>query len=242
MIRVGNSEKRATFYGIGIGPGDPELLTVKASRILSEVSVIFIPVTKEKEESLAGEIVKKAVPGISSKFVPLLMPMHRDTGLLERSWNRAASLINETLREGKECAFINVGDPLLYGTFIYVLRALKNIHPDVMVEVVPGISSVNAASARTITDLATGNESVAILSGYSDRAIVKTALTEFDTVVFLKAGASLNKLYPVIEESERLDNCVYIRRCSLPEEEIFTDISRLKHQESDYFSIMIVRK
>ncbi|MBN2239901.1 MAG: precorrin-2 C(20)-methyltransferase [Dehalococcoidales bacterium] len=242
MTQPETTPKPGTFYGIGAGPGDPELLTIKALRVLSEVPVVFVPVTKINAESLAGEIVNKAVPGISSKFVPLLMPMHRDIEHLEKSWNRAASLINETVNEGRDCAFINVGDPFLYGTFIYVLEALKQLNPEVNIMIIPGVSSVNAASARAAIDLATGNESVAILSGYSDDDMVKTALEEFNTTVFLKAGASLNNLYPLIEESGLLDNCVYIRRCSLPEEEIITNIRSLKNQEADYFSIMIVRK
>ena len=153
------------LYGVGIGPGDPELLTLRAYRILSQVPVIFVPLKDKKSSSYAGSIITDLVKKSRGKVVELVFPMLRDRERLVDYWHKAAESIWQYLKKGEDCAFANVGDPLLYGTFIHVFETLKKTHPEIEVEVIPGISSINAAAARTIVPLASNDEHIAIISG-----------------------------------------------------------------------------
>jgi precorrin-2/cobalt-factor-2 C20-methyltransferase len=230
------------FYGVGVGPGDPALATLKASRILSNVAVIFVPTKAEPGESMAESIVSNLSPGIESKIVRLVFPMLRDRGQLQEYWHQAADTIWRYLRNGEDGAFVNVGDPLLYGTFIHVLETLKESHPEIEAEVIPGISSINAAAARAMVPLASDDDSIAIISGNGEDRFIRETLEKFDTVIFLKVNTPLDKLINILEELNLKGKSVYVRRCTTQDEEIVQDISRLPGGKLDYFSLLIVRK
>ena len=182
-----NGKKGAgRLYGVGVGPGDPELLTLRAYHVLSRASVIFVPAKTEQSESIARSIIGNLVPGIEPKITGIILPMLRDKEQLKEYWHQAANTIWQHLDKGEDCAFVNVGDPFLYGTFIHILETLKKSHPEIEVEVVPGISSINAAAARTVVPLASDDDNVAIISGNREEKLIKETLENFDTVVFIK--------------------------------------------------------
>jgi len=168
--------------------------------------------------------------------------MLRDKEQLALSWKKAADIIWEHLSTGEDCAFINVGDPLLYGTFIHVLEILRKNHPEVEVEVIPGISSPHAAAARGLVPLAADDERVAIVSLPSEDNFIRQVLENFDTVVFMKINRTFDQLLVILEELNLTRKCLYIRRCTTKDEEIVWDISQLKGRKLDYFSLLIVRK
>ena len=226
------------LYGVGVGPGDPELITLKAQRILSQVPVIFVPKKTEQSESIAESIIGNLTP----KIVGLVLPMLRDRGQLQEYWQQAADTIWRHLEKGEDCAFVNVGDPLLYGTFVHILETLKKNHPEIVVEVIPGISSINAAAARAIFPLATNDERIAIISGNRDDMVIRETIEDFDTVVFMKMNTVFDRLLAILEELKLTNKCVYVRRCTTQDEEIIYDISQLKGKKVDYFSLLILRK
>ncbi len=230
------------FYGIGVGPGDPELITLKAARILSQVAVIFTPQKDEQSPSYARRIIADIVKEPEPRVIELVFPMRKnDAGLIEY-WQRAADTIWQYLGNGDDCAFITEGDPLLYGTFIYVFDILRKDHPELNVEVIPGISSINAAAARALVPLVSGSERLAILPAtYGDEAITE-ALQNFDTVVLLKINTVFDRLLGILEKLSLVDRCVYVRRCTTEDEEIIRDIRQLKGQKLDYLSLLIVRR
>jgi precorrin-2/cobalt-factor-2 C20-methyltransferase len=230
------------LYGVGIGPGDPELLTLRAYHVLSQVPVIFVPKKTEQSESMARSIVANLSPGIEPKIVAIVLPMLRDKERLKRYWQQAADTIWEHLEKGEDCAFMNMGDPLLYGTFIHILETLKRSHPEIKVEVVPGVSSINAAAARTVVPLASNDDNIAIISGNCEDKFLRETLENFDTVVFMKMNKVFDKLLKILGELNLIDKCVYVRRCTTQDEEIIRDINRLKGEKVDYFSLLIVRK
>ena len=230
------------LYGVGVGPGDPELVTVKARRILSQVAVIFVPKKTEQSESIAESIIGNLSPRIETKIVGMVLPMLRDEEQLQGYWNQAANTIWRYLKNGEDCAFVNVGDPLFYGTFVHILETVKNSHPEVEVEVIPGISSINAAAARAVVPLASSDERIAIISGNEEDKVIRQTLENFDTVVFMKMNTGFDKLLAILEELSLLEKCVYVRRCTTQDEEIIRDIRRLKGERVDYFSLLIVRK
>lgn len=228
------------LYGVGVGPGDPELLTLKAQRILLQAAKIFIPKKGKESTSYAKSIIATLISD-NQKVEELVFPMLRDEEELADYWHQAVESIWRYLKKGKDCAFVNVGDPLLYGTFVHILKTLKKSHPEVAVEVIPGIPSINAAAARTKLPLAINDEPIAIISGNQKDRFIRETLKNFDTVVFMKINM-FDKLLAILEELNLVEKCVYVRRCTTQGEEIIWDISQLKGKKLDYFSILIVRK
>jgi len=237
-------EKQPTgrLYGVGLGPGDPELLTLKAQRVLAHVPVIFVPRKSERSQGLAEAIIGNLAPGLKAKCVGLVLPMHRDQAKLRECWRQAAATVWQHLSGGQDAALVNEGDPLLYGTFIHVLRALQENHPEVQAEVVPGVSSLNAAAARAVVPLASNHENIAVISGDQEELVLRNALENFATVVFLKVNTVFDRLAGILEETGRNGGAVYVRRCGTPQEEIVRDIGQLKGEKLDYFSLLIVRQ
>ena len=230
------------LYGVGVGPGDPELITLKASRVLSQVPVIFVPHKNEKSRSYARSVIGNLTKKSETRIVGLVFPMLRDSKQLVEYWYQAVDTIWQYLKKGEDCAFVNIGDPLLYGTFIHVLETLRTVHPEVEVVVIPGISSINAAAARTVVPLASDDECIAIISGNPEDKVIREKLEKFDTVVFMKITTVFNRLLDILEELKLVEKCVYVRKCTTQDEEIIWDISQLKWEKVDYFSLLIVRK
>ncbi len=239
---MSNKEPRiGRLYGVGVGPGDPELITLKAQRILSRVAKIFIPKKGRESASYAKSIIANFISD-DQEVVELVLPMVRDREQLADYWHQAADTIWQYLKNGEDCAFVNVGDPLLYGTFVHILETLQKSHPEVEVEVIPGISSINAAAARAVIPLASNDERIAIISGNREDKVIRETLENFDTVVFMKMNTVFDKLLTILEELNLVEKCVYVRRCTTQDEEIIWDISKLKGEKVDYFSLLIVRK
>ncbi len=228
------------LYGVGVGPGDPELITVKAQRILSKVSAIFVPQKGTGHESYARSIISGLLAGTAQKVVELVFPMQKSA--LEPYWQKAAEEIWQHLAQGKDCAFVTEGDPLLYGTFVYILSIFQERYPEVVIEVIPGVSSINAAAARAVLPLSSGGERVAIISAtYEDNAL-REILESFDTVVLLKVNTVFDRILDVLEEMKLVDRCIYISRCTTRDEEIVRNIRNLRGKNLDYLSLLIVRR
>jgi len=234
--------KIGRLYGVGVGPGDPELLTLKARRVLTEVPVIFVPVKSEEDRSIAESIITDLSPDVKSKITRIILPMLRDKKKLQEYRQQAADIIWHHLSQGKDGAFVNIGDPLLYGTFIHVMKTLQMNHPEIEVEVIPGVSSINAAAARDVIPLASDDDNIAVISGNKKDEIIRNALENYDTVVFMKVNRVFDRLLGILEEMNLKDKSIYIRRCTTQEEEIVRDIDLLKGEKLDYFSLLIVRK
>jgi precorrin-2/cobalt-factor-2 C20-methyltransferase len=230
------------LYGVGVGPGDPELLTLRGQRVLSQVPVIFVPKKSQQSESIARSIVANLTPEMEPKIVGMVLPMLKDKERLKQYWHEAADTIWQYLKKGEDGAFVNVGDPLLYGTFIHIMETLQKSHPEIEVEVIPGVSSINAAAARTVFPLASDDDNIAIISGKREDKVIRETLENFDTLVFLKMNNVFDRLLTILEELNLTEKCVYVRRCTTQDEEIIRDIKKLKGEKVDYFSLLIVRK
>ncbi len=230
------------LYVVGVGPGDPELLTIKAARILRSVPVIFAPQKDEQSASYARRIIDSLVRKPEQRVIGLVFPMVRDEQQVLRHQQKAADSIWEHLDRGDDCAFVNIGDPYLYGTAIYVLKMLQAAHPEVEIEAIPGISSINAAAARAGLPLAINDESIAIISGHCGDTFIRETLETFDTVIFLKVNSVLDRLLGILEEKNLAANAVYVARCTTEDEEIVRNIRTLKGRKLDYLSLLIVRK
>lgn len=218
------------LYAVGVGPGDPELITLKAARILTGSDVIAAP-KKRSGPGLAYRIAVKAVPEIRTKeILPLDFPMTKDSTALSKAHEEAAEKIESFLQAGKTVSLITIGDPALYSTCSYVTDRvrIKGYH----VEYVCGVPSFCAAAARITTALAVGDESILISNPE------RIDLTCGDTMVVLKAGSKLRMLKSQLTDSGR--DVYLIENCGMPEEKIYHGLANIP-DESGYLSLLIAK-
>lgn len=229
------------LYGIGIGPGDPKLLTLRAKEIIDQVDIIFFPKAKEEGTSRARSIIEE-MTSTTKEFEELTFPMTRDEKVLRRYWKRAAERVAKAVEKGKQVAFVTMGDPFIYSTYIYLLKTLRQDFPNIEVETIPGISAFNAAASRAQVPLVQGDERLAILPITKDLRGLREAFEKFDTVVLMKVGSKLDKVMALLRELDLLKSSVLISRVGYPEERMTRNFSSLKNRKREgYLSVMIVK-
>jgi precorrin-2/cobalt-factor-2 C20-methyltransferase len=232
----------AVVYAVGVGPGDPELLTRKAERILREVDVICAPTGAAEAGSYALSIVEGFIDRSRQEVLVQVFPMVKDQQGLDPFWEEAADQVAQRIAEGKNVAFITIGDPFLYSTYLYIHRIFRSKYPQIAIEVVPGVSSILAASAAAGIPLGLGGERIAILPAVYEHDELKRTLEEFDTVVLMKVSRVFDKVYQVLKELGREKGGVFVRRVGSGEEEVHFDLEALLGKKLDYLSMLIVRK
>jgi len=232
---------KGRIYGIGVGPGDPELLTIKAHRILNEVDLVCVPKSRAEKDSLALSIVRSAVDR-EFEVMELVFPMTHDKEVLERHWDEAADKMAGKAREGKSLAFITIGDPMFYSTYAYVLERVKKIYTDIGIETIPGITAFAACSAFINEPLTEADEKLAVIPAAYGIPAIKEALEDNDNVVLMKVNRMYDEVAGLLKEMDLLGNTVYISRCGYEDQYFTTDIESLAGKRKDYMSIMIIRK
>lgn len=232
----------AIIYALGVGPGDPELLTRKAERVLRSVDVICAPTGAAEAESYALSIVEEFIDRSRQEVLVQHFPMVKDQQGLDPFWEEAADQVAARIAQGKDVAFITIGDPFLYSTYLYIHRIFLAKYPDIRIEVIPGISSIHAASAASGVPLGLGGEKIAILpAAYEDDDLRRT-LTEFDTVILMKVNRAFDRVYAMLKELGRERHGVFVRRVGSGEQEISFDLEALVGQKLDYLSMLIVKQ
>lgn len=230
-----------TLYGLGVGPGDPELITVKAFRKLKESPVIAYPKKRKGSKSYAHRIIDVYVKPGEKEMLGLVFPMTKDPVILEREWTKTVEAVWEQLKEGKDVAFVTEGDPLLYSTFIHMMNLMKELHPEVEIKTVPGISSINGAASRLGIALAEGDDHVAIIPARDDYETMKKVIQENDCVVFIKVAKVIDLMLEVLRELDLLDKASVVTKVT-SDEEIIWDVRELDNVELEYLTLMVVRK
>lgn len=234
--------KKGVFYGVGVGPGDPELITMKAVNVIKAVSCVAVPRSSDKGSSRALEIIKGIVDLDGKAILELPFPMTKDKSALEASRREAASLVAEKLSCGQDVAFITLGDPLFFSTFSYLVPFIKELLPDAGVECVPGVTSFCAAASRLSVPLAETDERVIIVPAAYELDKVKEALASADTIVLMKVNRAMDGIIDLLSDAGLLDKAFFVSRAGWPEEEITTELASMKGTKPDYFSMIIVRK
>ena len=237
------------FVGVGVGPGDPELITVKAVKILKTADVISIPKAHENKPSLALAIVKHILEEREKppEVLELVFPMTKDKEELKRVWNENARIIAEKTKTGKTIAFITLGDPMFYSTFIYLCQRMKEEHPEVNLEIIPGVTSVTACAAVSKIPLAEKNEVVAIIPSGIDSNRIGEIAKHADSLVLMKGSKRLKKLVPILEKSgfTKDSTIALVRRCTMPKEKVMVGkLGDVKNWDihDDYFSISMIKE
>ena len=238
--------KSGRLYVIGVGPGDPELLTIKGLRILNQVPCICVPKGREEGSSLALSIVKRIVDLKGKEIIEAHFPMRktRDSdhaSELDPKWDETVRSISARLDRGTDMAFITIGDPAIYSTFFYLYEKLLQLNPGLRVEIIPGVSSINASAARAGISLGLADEKIALLPA-TYVGDLREIFERFDTIVLMKVHKVFDKVLKILDELHLTGNAVYISRAGMEDEKIARDITTLREQDLNYFSMVIVRK
>lgn len=230
------------FYGVGVGPGDPELITLKGLNALKAADIIIAPKAKMKGESVARNIVKKVLD-VEKEFIELEFPMTKDEEELARRYKNAASLIKEKIDEGKVIAYLTIGDPLLYSTYIYLLNALKEAAPELEIETIPGIAAYSATASRLNYSLAEKDERVCICPVPADMAELREVIERNDTVVIMKVAKKLPDVIALLEEMELIPHTVLGSHVGLEGEKMINGAEEyfIVSEKEGYLSTIIVR-
>jgi precorrin-2/cobalt-factor-2 C20-methyltransferase len=228
------------LYGIGVGPGDPELITRKAERILASVDWIFLPSEAKDGASFVRRIVEPlGLP--DNKFRPVSLCMSRDRSVDANAYYRAAGEIAAELRSGKSAAWITQGDPLFYSTFVHLYEELSR-YPDLQIEIVPGVTSTSAAAARAGIAVARLDERVAVVPAAYGLACLPDLMNEFATVFLVKVHGVIDELLTALATVKVPIHAVYLEQVGTPTERIVTDLQSLRGRKLPYFSIVMLRR
>lgn len=233
--------KTGILYGIGVGPGDPDLITVRGAELLKVSRHVFVPKARIKAESVALRIAEKYVHS-EARVVEVLFPMIEDKDELRRHWQTSAKEISRVLLRGEDACFLTLGDALLYSTYIYMVRALKEILPEAKIVTVPGINSFSAAAALTSFPLGESRKPLIVIPAADDLESVRWALDHSGTVVLMKVGKRLADIVALLESRDLLRNSVFVARAGMEGQVIETDMARLKGADDKvgYLSVILV--
>ena len=228
------------FYGVGVGHGDNELITLKAVRIIKSVDCIFAPRADSKKSSLALDIVKDVAAG--KRVIEQIYPMVRDKAKLESAWMKAANEIKDEIEAGNNVAYLTIGDPLTFSTYCYLLQQLSRIIPPQKIHTIPGITSYNAAASLANFSLIEQDEKLAIIPVSNEVSELRPVLNNFDTVVLMKVAKKLDEVIELLEEMKLIDNSLFASYIGFDKEFITRDLNTLKGSGKGYLSVIIVRK
>jgi precorrin-2/cobalt-factor-2 C20-methyltransferase len=227
------------FYGVGVGPGDPELITRRAERVLKEADWIFLPSGRSGSSFVRRIVEPLGLP--PRKFRPVSLCMSRDRAEDGQAYLRAALEISEELRQGKSVAWITEGDPLFYSTFLNLYETLCRLL-ELRVEIIPGVTSASAAAARIGFPVARLDERVAVVPACYGVQRLPALLDEFATVFLLKVNTSFEQLLAELASVHGPVRAVCVEQVGTPAERVVTNLESLRGQELSYFSLVMLRK
>jgi precorrin-2/cobalt-factor-2 C20-methyltransferase len=223
------------LFGLGLGPGDPELVTVKAVRILKSVSAVAFPILEGKESfarSIAAQYIPEEIDQIS-----IVVPMTQDRLPAQKAYDEAAHQISKVLDRGEDVACLCEGDPFFYGSFMYIFARLSKMYE---VEIIPGVTSMTACAAVAKMPLLARNEHLTVIPGTLAPEELRNRILNADAVVIMKVGRHLDKIKKVLEEVELSSEAIYVEYASLPTQQVLKIINAPK--TAPYFSMILVAK
>jgi precorrin-2/cobalt-factor-2 C20-methyltransferase len=236
------------LFCVGCGPGDPDLLTVKAVSVIKNAEIIMCPTSKEGKPSIALSVVDSIIDHSKNpKIVNLVFPMTKDKDILADTWKHNTKILAESVLSGKRVVYLTIGDPYLYSTWIYLHKELESNYPEIKISVIPGIVSMFTFASKVGISLAEGAEKFAVIPSCYDLTQVKEIAKNCDTMVFLKDGRYFDQVIRLLKEAGFPDSSLFaigqdlgtdheiVRRLTLGE-------VTQKTLTTKYFSIMVVKR
>jgi precorrin-2/cobalt-factor-2 C20-methyltransferase len=232
-----------TLYGVGVGPGAPDLLTLRAVKTLERAAVLALPRGSEFGSSMAWQIIKPVI-GVRPDQERLLLtfPMSKDPDRIRPHLDAAFAAIGDRLERGLSVAFVTEGDPSLFSTFGYVRRAALRRWPELAIEVVPGVTSVTAVPAVAGVPLADGQERIAILPATYGIDDLVDVLGKFDTVVLMKLGGEIPKVIEALDRTGLGGRAVFVSKATMAEQRVVRDLEEVRGERGDCFAMVVVTR
>lgn len=231
------------LFGVGVGPGAPDLMTLRAVDVLRTVDVIAIPRSNRYAKSVAWRIAEPNVPRRKDQELLMLeFPMTKDPQILAPAWNAAFSEIGRRLKAKKSLAFISEGDPLFYSTFTYLKNQAGQRWPGIEIDIVPAVSSFTAVPAVIQATIADGQERVAVVPASYGLKELPAILEMFDTILLMKVSSVMPQLVAVLEAEGLLDNAIYVSKATMEHQKVVVDLASIQNDKCDYFSMVMVKK
>ena len=234
--------------GIGVGPGDPDLLTVKAVKAIQDADMIMCPASAEDRPSIALSVVDTLIDkSKNQEIVKLIFPMTKDKAILEAHWKENSKIMAEKVLSGKNVVYLTVGDPYLYSTWIYMHREISKKHPEMKITVIPGIVSMFTFASKVGVSIAEGAEKVAIIPSCYDLSSVKEIAKNSEVLVFLKDGRYFDQVIKLVRESGFPDDSIFAIGQDLGTDKEIIRKLRLGDVNDDtlttkYFSILVIKR
>lgn len=222
------------LYGVGVGPGDPELMTLKAARLIRQNDIIACPGPVARE-TVAYQIAVQAAPELTEKtLVPVNMPMTHDRAEMDRNHDRAAAIIEEYLKQDQNVVFLTLGDPTIYSTYLYVQKRVE-AH-GYRTELVSGITSFCAAAARTNTSLVEWNEQLHVIPAVHR---LEDRLSLPGNYVLMKSGKKMDQVKEILAASGR--DVVMVENCGMENEHVYHGVDQIP-DDAGYYSLIIAKE
>lgn len=230
-----------TLYGIGVGPGEPDLIPVKAVKILQKVDLVFAAASTKNRHSQAVDIARDHIPK-TTEIRLIGFPMTKDQEKKKAAWQKNARTIIAELERGRDAAFLTLGDTSTYATYGYLMQSIQRLAPHLPIVTVPGITSYQAAAARVNLPLVEAEESLLITSGAEGGEHLRKLSAYAENVVFLKAYRNTRDITAALEETDMLEASIAVVNCGRENEEIIRDIRELENRPPGYWTLIIAKK
>ena len=234
------SDSSGILYGISVGPGDPELITLKGLNLLKTAPVVAFPAGVRGKSGVAETII---APWLNSGQIQLSLtfPYVQDEGILTAAWEDAARRVWEYLERGQNVAFACEGDVSFYSTFTYLAQTLQQMRPEVKVETVPGVCSPLAAVSGLGVPLTVRDQRLAVLPALYAITTLETTLEQADVVVLMKVSSVYSQVWRVLQRRNLLDRAYVVEWATLPRQKIYAGLGDRPNLQLSYFSLMIVQ-
>ena len=236
------------LIAVGCGPGDPDLLTVKAVKAIQNADIIMCPTSKEGKPSIALSVISSILDKTKNQeIVNLVFPMTKDKETLESTWEKNSKILAEGVLAGKNVVYITIGDPYLYSTWIYLHREISKNHPEIKITVIPGFVSMITFASKVGISLSEGAEKFSVIPSCYDLSQVKEIAKNSDTMVFLKDGRYFDQVVELLKESGFSDDSIFAIGQDLDTENEIVKKLTLGEVTKDtltskYFSILVVKR
>jgi precorrin-2/cobalt-factor-2 C20-methyltransferase len=229
-----------TLYGIGAGPGDPELLTLKGLRLLKQAAVVAFPAGMQGKPGMAEQIIAAWLQPNQTRLA-LNFPYVQDEAVLSQAWQTAADQVWHFLSQGQDVAFLSEGDVSFYSTFTYLAQTLQQAHPEAQIQTIPGICSPMAAAAALGIPLTVRAQRLVILPALYHVSELETTLDQADVLVLMKVSSVYEQVWSVLCRRGLLQRSYIVERATLPQQRVYADLSHSPSLQLPYFSLLIVQ-
>ncbi|WP_416674308.1 precorrin-2 C(20)-methyltransferase [Egbenema bharatensis] len=227
------------LYGISVGTGDPELMTLKGLRLLKQSPVVAFPAGVRGNPGLAEQIVSAWLQPHQT-HLPLHFPYVQDESVLTQAWQAAADRVWTYLQQG-DVAFACEGDISFYSTFTYLAQTLQATHPEVMIQTVPGICSPMAAASALGIPLTVRRQRLVVLPALYTVSDLEAALSQADVLVLMKVSSVYEKVWAILQQHQLLQHSHVVVRATQPNQQIYSDLRDRPHLDLPYFSLLVVQ-